>query len=51
VDIDDYDPEIFYSHEGIKMISDGKPGWEPMLPGIAEIIKSIAFSGTIRRKF
>ena len=42
VDIDDYDPEILevFSREVLKMISDGKPGWEPMLPsGIAEIIK------------
>ena len=42
VDIGDYDPEILevFSREVLKMISDGKPGWEPMLPsGIAEIIK------------
>lgn len=42
IDIDDYDPETLevFSREVLKMISDGKPGWEAMLPsGIAEIIK------------
>ena len=42
VDIGDYHPEILevFSREVLKMISDGRPGWEPMLPsGIAEIIK------------
>src|SRR3970282_2091181 len=42
VDIGDFDPEILEvcSREVLKMISDGKPGWEHMLPsGIAEIIK------------
>jgi hypothetical protein len=42
VDVADYDPnnlEVF-SREILKMINQGKPGWEPMLPpGIAEIIK------------
>jgi hypothetical protein len=42
VDVADYDPnnlEVF-SREVLKMINQGKPGWEPMLPpGIAEIIK------------
>jgi hypothetical protein len=30
-----------FSREVLKMINEGKPGWEPMLPsGIAEIIKT-----------
>jgi hypothetical protein len=48
VDIDDYDPAILevFSREVLKMISDGKPGWEPMLPsGIAEIIKEHSLFG------
>lgn len=34
VDIHDYDPSILdiYSREVLKMIADGKPGWEDMLP-------------------
>jgi hypothetical protein len=42
VDIDDYNPEILevFSREVLKMISEGKSGWESMLPtGVAEIIK------------
>ena len=42
IDIDDYDPENLevFSRAVLKMISEGKPGWEAMLPsGIAEIIK------------
>ncbi len=42
VDIEDYDPNILevFSREILKMINQGKPGWEPMLPpGIPEIIK------------
>jgi hypothetical protein len=41
-DITDYDPNILeiFSREVLKMISQGKQGWEPMLPsGVAEIIK------------
>src|SRR6218665_2213018 len=41
-DIDDFDPHTLevFSREVLKMISNGKPGWEEMLPkGIAEIIK------------
>jgi hypothetical protein len=41
-DITDYDRETLevFSREVLKMINEGKPGWEPMLPsGIAEIIK------------
>jgi len=34
VDITDYDPEILdiYSREVYRMISEGEPGWESMLP-------------------
>ncbi len=42
VDIEDYDPNILdvFSREILKMINQGKTGWEPMLPpGIPEIIK------------
>jgi len=42
VDIKDYNPDILnvFSREVLKMISQGKSGWEPMLPsGVAEIIK------------
>jgi hypothetical protein len=48
VDIDDFDPEILevFSREVLKMISDGKLGWELMLPpGIAEIIKEHSLFG------
>jgi hypothetical protein len=41
-DITDYDKETLevFSREVLKMINEGKPGWEQMLPiGIAEIIK------------
>ena len=41
-DITDYDRETLevFSREVLKMINEGRPGWEPMLPaGIAEIIK------------
>jgi hypothetical protein len=48
VDVGDYDPknlEVF-SREVLKMINDGTPGWEPMLPsGIAEIIKEYQLFG------
>jgi hypothetical protein len=43
VDVKDYDPENLevFSREVLKMINQGKTGWETMLPtGIAEIIKS-----------
>jgi hypothetical protein len=42
VDIEDYDPDNLsvFSREVLKMINQGKKGWEPMLPtGISEIIK------------
>jgi hypothetical protein len=42
LDIEDYDPDTLsvFSREVLKMINNGKPGWENMLPpGIAEIIK------------
>jgi len=43
VDIKDYIPENLevFSREVLKMISEGKPGWESMLPsGIADTIKT-----------
>ncbi len=42
IDIEDYDPDNLevFSREVLKMIHNGKPGWERMLPvGIAELIK------------
>jgi hypothetical protein len=42
IDIDDFDPHTLevFSREVLKMISNGKPGWEEMLPtGIADLIK------------
>ena len=42
IDVEDYNPENLkiFSREVLKMIYQGKPGWEPMLPaGVAEIIK------------
>jgi hypothetical protein len=42
VDINEFDPHTLkvFSREVLKMIGNGKPGWEEMLPsGIAEIIK------------
>ncbi len=42
VDIEDYNPEILnvFSRQVLKMISNGEPGWEAMLPnGIAQQIK------------
>ena len=42
VDIANYNPEILdiFSREVLKMIAEGKKGWEEMLPkGIAEQIK------------
>ena len=42
IDIDDFDPHTLevFSREVLKMISNGKAGWEEMLPaGIAELIK------------
>jgi hypothetical protein len=42
VDIDDVDPHTLevFSREVLKMIANGKSGWEEMLPkGIAELIK------------
>ena len=41
-DIPNVDEELLniFSREVLKLISKGKPGWEPMLPvGIAEMIK------------
>jgi len=48
VDIDDFDTETLtiFSREVLKMISDGKTGWEPMLPeGIAKLIKEQSLFG------
>ncbi|MCG9791009.1 TonB-dependent receptor [Flavobacterium algicola] len=42
IDIEDYDPDnlTVFSREALKMIQNGTPGWERMLPdGIPEIIK------------
>lgn len=42
IDIEDFDPQNLevFSREVLKMISNGKSGWEDMLPqGISEIIK------------
>ena len=42
VDIKNYDPEILniFSRKILKMISNGEPGWEKMLPeGVSDIIK------------
>jgi len=54
VDIKEYIPENLevFSREVLKMISDGKPGWEPMLPsGIAETIKKHQLFGYDPNKF
>jgi hypothetical protein len=43
-DITDYDRETLevFSREVLKMINEGKPGWEPMLPsGIAESLRAL----------
>jgi hypothetical protein len=54
VDIKDYDPttlEVF-SRDVLKMISNGKSGWEEMLPiGIAELIKQHSLFGYDSKKF
>nr|WP_288834213.1 TonB-dependent receptor [uncultured Flavobacterium sp.] len=42
IDVEDYNPENLkvFSREVLKMINNGIPGWEPMLPsGVSEIIK------------
>ena len=54
IDIEDYNPEILevFSREVLKMISQGKEGWEPMLPsGVAEIIKEHHLFGYEPSKF
>lgn len=54
IDIEDYNPEILevFSREVLKMISQGKEGWEPMLPsGVAEIIKEHQLFGYEPSKF
>lgn len=48
VDIENYNPENLdiYSRHVLKMIMQGKPGWEEMLPkGIAELIKRDSLFG------
>ncbi|HLT32743.1 MAG TPA: hypothetical protein VKZ98_03050 [Aquaticitalea sp.] len=48
VDITDYDPTILsiFSRTVLKTISEGKPGWENMLPeGVAKIIKEKSLFG------
>jgi hypothetical protein len=48
VDIDDFNPNNLqvFSREVLKMISNGKSGWESMLPqGIAELIKRHSLFG------
>lgn len=54
IDIDDYNPEYLevFSREVLKMISQGKSGWEKMLPhGIAELIKKDHLFGYDPNKF
>jgi hypothetical protein len=54
IDIVDYKPENLsvFSRAVLKMISNGKPGWENMLPeGIAEIIKKNNLFGYDSKKF
>jgi hypothetical protein len=50
-DITDYDRETLevFSREVLKMINEGKPGWEPM-SGIAEIIRSTTYLVMIQTK-
>ncbi len=50
VDITDYDPEILniFSRKVLKMIAEGKSGWEDMLPkGTAQLIKEKCLFGCI----
>jgi len=54
VDIKDYNPDILsvYSKTVLEMISNGKNGWEEMLPeGIPKIIKEERLFGYSKRKF
>jgi hypothetical protein len=54
VDIEDYDPHTLevFSRDVLKMISNGKSGWEEMLPiGIAELIKKHCLFGYDPKKF
>ncbi|WPR73022.1 TonB-dependent receptor [Flavobacterium sp. NG2] len=48
IDIEDFDPDNLevFSREVLKMIHNGKPGWERMLPvGIADLIKKDCLFG------
>jgi hypothetical protein len=54
IDVEDYNPENLkvFSREVLKMISQGIPGWEPMLPeGVSEIIKEKRLFGYDPNKF
>lgn len=54
IDIEDFDPDHLevFSREVLKMISQGKSGWEEMLPkGIAELIKKDHLFGYEPAKF
>ncbi|WP_299627115.1 TonB-dependent receptor [uncultured Tenacibaculum sp.] len=53
VDIEEFDPEILsiFSREVLKMIQEGKDGWQELLPsGIAEMIVEKRLFGYSRRK-
>ena len=53
-DIEDYDPHTLevFSRDVLNMISNGKSGWEEMLPiGIAELIKKHCLFGYDPKKF
>lgn len=53
VDIQDYDPEILniFSREVLQMISDGKSGWEEMLPErTSSMIKKQNLFGYLEKK-
>jgi hypothetical protein len=51
-DITDYDRNFrVFSREVLKMINEGKPGWEPMLPsGIAESLRTLPIWFMIQTK-
>jgi hypothetical protein len=54
IDIEDYNPDILevFSREVLKMISQGKEGWEEMLPkGVSEIIKEHRLFGFEPNKY
>ena len=54
IDITDYNPKILdiLSREVLIMISEGKQGWEALIPeGIADLIKKQRLFGYSRRNF